>query len=62
AQKGNLEATVRNGCDNHGELAIINIGRGIIYTSGGDDFAEQAREAALRYRNLINKYREKYFG
>ena len=61
AQKGDLEATVRHGCDTHGELAIINIGRGIIYASAGDDFAEKAREAALKYRNLINKYREKYF-
>ena len=61
AQKGDLEATVRNGCDKRGELAIINIGRSIIYASVGDDFAERAREVALKYRDQMNKYREKYF-
>jgi orotidine-5'-phosphate decarboxylase len=61
AQKGDLESTVRYGCDTHGELAIINIGRSIIYASSGDDFAEKARQAALHYRAQINRYREKYF-
>jgi orotidine 5'-phosphate decarboxylase subfamily 2 len=60
-QKGDLEATVRYGCDTDGELAIINVGRSIIYASTGDDFAEQAREAALKIREQINRYREKYF-
>ncbi len=62
AQKGDLKATVRFGCDANGEMALINVGRGIIYASNGDDFAEKAREAALRYRDEINIYREKYFG
>lgn len=61
AQKGDLEAAVRYGCDKQGELAIINIGRSIIYASSGDNFAEKAREAALKYRNAMNMYREKYF-
>ncbi|MBI3194976.1 MAG: orotidine-5'-phosphate decarboxylase [Ignavibacteriae bacterium] len=61
AQKGDLESTVRYGCDKHGELAIINIGRGIIYSSEGDNFAERAREAAIKYRDQINAYREQYF-
>lgn len=61
AQKGDLEATVRYGCDKRGELALINVGRSIIYASKGDDFAERAREAALKYRDQINAYREKYF-
>ena len=29
----------------------------IIYASGGDDFAEAAREAAVALRNEINQYR-----
>jgi orotidine-5'-phosphate decarboxylase len=62
AQKGDLRSTVRYGCDKFGELAVINVGRGVIYASKGDDFAEKAREAALRYRGEINEYREKYFG
>jgi orotidine-5'-phosphate decarboxylase len=62
AQKGDLRSTVRYGCDNQGELAIINVGRSIIYASSGDDFAEKARDAALKYRDEINRYREEYFG
>jgi orotidine-5'-phosphate decarboxylase len=61
AQKGDLETTVRNGCDKNGELAVINVGRSIIYASNGDNFAEKAREAALKFRDQINRYREKYF-
>ena len=62
AQKGDLEAAVRYGCDREGELAVVNVGRSILYASNGDDFAERAREVALRYRNQMNVYREKYFG
>ncbi len=61
AQKGNLEASVRYGCDTKGELAILNVGRSIIYASAGENFAEKAREATLTLRNRINKHREKYF-
>ena len=60
-QKGNLEASVKYGCDKNGELAIINIGRSIIYNSRGDDFAEKAREAAISFRNTINQIRERCF-
>lgn len=62
AQKGDLEGVVRFGCDGSGELAIINVGRSIIYASEGEDFARQARQAALQYRDEINRYRNKYFG
>jgi len=61
AQKGDLDAAVRYGCDKSGELAIINVGRSIIYASNGDDYAEKARAAALKIRDQINRYREKYF-
>lgn len=61
-QKGDLKSTVRHGCDAGGELAVINVGRAILYASGGEDFAEKAREAAIAYRDEINRYREKYFG
>jgi orotidine-5'-phosphate decarboxylase len=57
AQKGNLEASVRYGSDKRGELVIINIGRSIIYASSGKDFAQKAREAALSYRDKMNRYR-----
>lgn len=61
AQKGDLRATVRNGCDANGELAIINVGRSIIYASNGNDFAKCAREAAISIREEMNRYRENYF-
>ena len=61
AQKGDLQATIRNGCDENGELAIINVGRGIIYASNGNDFATLARETAINIQEEINRYREKYF-
>jgi len=62
AQKGDLASTVRFGCDANGEMAVINVGRSIIYASGGKDFAEKARAVAIDYRDRINNYREKYFG
>jgi orotidine-5'-phosphate decarboxylase len=61
AQKGSLESAVRYGCDRNGELALINVGRSIVYVSKGKDFAERAREAAQSYRDRINRYRAKYF-
>lgn len=61
AQKGDLESTVRYGCDKNGEMAIINVGRSIIYASNGDDYAQKAREAALKIRDQINRYRDKHF-
>jgi len=61
AQKGDLGATVRFGCDARGEMAVINVGRSILYASGGADFADTARAEAIRYRDMINEYRERYF-
>lgn len=61
-QKGDLETAIRYGCTRDGDLAIINVGRSIIYASHGDDFADKARDAALKMRDQINHYREKYFG
>ncbi len=55
AQGGDLEASVRNGVDANGRLAIINSGRGIIYASSGPDFAEAARAAAGELRDGINR-------
>jgi orotidine-5'-phosphate decarboxylase len=61
AQGGDVEATVRYGCDTDGFMAVINASRSIIYASHGEDFARAAREAALGLRNEINSYRDKYF-
>jgi orotidine 5'-phosphate decarboxylase subfamily 2 len=62
AQKGDARSAVRYGCDSRGELAIINVGRSILNVSNGDDFAEKARAAALRFRETINGYRKQFFG
>ncbi|MBA4312318.1 MAG: orotidine-5'-phosphate decarboxylase [Chlorobiaceae bacterium] len=61
-QKGDMEATVRNGCDKNGLLALINVSRGIIFASGGNDFAARARESAIKIQNEINVIRNNYFG
>ena len=55
AQGGDLEASVRLGTDHRGRLAVISSSRGIIYASGGADFAEQARNETERLRLEINQ-------
>ncbi|MBN1347949.1 orotidine-5'-phosphate decarboxylase [candidate division KSB1 bacterium] len=57
AQAGDVEASVRFGTDENGELALFNSSRGIIYKSGGKDFAEVAATEARRLRDQINKIR-----
>lgn len=52
AQGGDLEKTIKAAERNF----IINSSRGIIYVSGGKDFAQAARIEALKLRNEINKY------
>jgi orotidine-5'-phosphate decarboxylase len=61
AQQGDLESAVRYGCDANGELAIISSSRAILYASSGENFPDAARAAALKLRDTINQYREKYF-
>ncbi len=60
-QGGDVRSAVRYGSDRHGEMAIINAGRSIIYASAGEDFARAARAAALRLRDEMNRYREEFF-
>lgn len=56
AQGGDLEKTVRYGTDRHGEKAVINSSRQILYASRGNDFAEAARRVAGETRDNINRY------
>jgi orotidine-5'-phosphate decarboxylase len=56
-QGGDLDLTVRNGVDVHGEKAVIVAARQILYASRGADFAQAARKAALEVRDSINKVR-----
>jgi orotidine-5'-phosphate decarboxylase len=53
AQGGELESSVKASLDaNHGGL-IVNVSRGILYSSQGDDFALAARTAADKMRKQI---------
>ena len=60
-QGGSVKEAVQYGCDKNGEMAIINVSRSILYASGGDDFAESARNEAIKIRDEINFWREKFF-
>ena len=62
AQAGDIESTAKFGTDKNGELAIINSSRAILYASPGEDFAQAARNAAERLRELINSHRRKMKG
>ena len=57
-QGGDLESAVRNGTTAAGELALFNVSRGVIYKSGGADFAEAAGTEAERIRDQINQARK----
>lgn len=57
AQGGDLAAAVRASIRSDGRGAIIPISRGILFASGGNDFADAARRAALSYRDAINAVR-----
>jgi orotidine-5'-phosphate decarboxylase len=56
-QGGDLRAAVRHGCDRHGELAVINASRSVLYASAGGNFADAARTEALALRDAINRHR-----
>ncbi|HVZ58500.1 MAG TPA: orotidine-5'-phosphate decarboxylase, partial [Patescibacteria group bacterium] len=57
AQGGNVEQVVKAGIDKNGAGLMINASRSSIYVSETKDFAEKAREAALKLKNQINQYR-----
>lgn len=61
AQGGSVKAAVQHGCDINGEIAIINVSRSILYASSGEDFADSARREAIKIRDEINFWREKFF-
>jgi orotidine-5'-phosphate decarboxylase len=48
AQSGSLEDAVRLGADARGELAIVNVGRTILYAGKQTDWQDTARREALR--------------
>ncbi len=56
-QKGTLEKTVKLGINSKNAGLIINASRSIIFASSGEDFAEKAKEEAIKLRDEINLYR-----
>ena len=61
AQGGDVKLAIRDGCDPHGGMALVNASRSIIYASSGEDFAEAARSSAAALCGQMNRYREQYF-
>jgi orotidine-5'-phosphate decarboxylase len=59
AQAGNVAAAVKAGVDVRGEGLMVSSSRGVIYAGSGEDFAERAREAAMRLRDEVNAVRRK---
>lgn len=57
AQGGDIEKTVKAGLDSKGRGIIVNSSRGIIFASGGEDFADKAKVEAIRLRDAINAFR-----
>ena len=54
AQGGDLERSIEHGSNSSGELAIINVARGVIYAwSDNSDFKSEIRRAAQSYRARI---------
>ncbi|MCI0706442.1 MAG: orotidine-5'-phosphate decarboxylase [Ignavibacteriae bacterium] len=56
-QGGDLKSAVQYGCAKKGYLAVINASRSIIYASRGKDFAQAARQEAMKLREEINRHR-----
>jgi orotidine-5'-phosphate decarboxylase len=59
AQGGSLEEISRLGMNQQCGL-LVNSSRGIIYASNGKDFAEKARQEALKVQREMEQYLEQY--
>lgn len=55
AQGGDVDTVCSNAMNKDGGL-LINVSRGVIYVSNGEDFAEQAGKAAAEYQRQMAKY------
>ncbi len=56
-QGGDIEATVRAGCNDNGNGLMINSSRAILYASRGEDYAAASRSVARETRDAINRHR-----
>ncbi len=57
AQAGDIEAAVANGIDSSGGGLIVSASRSIIYAGGGADYADRARDAAIKLKDAANSAR-----
>ena len=57
AQGGDVEKTVKAGCDTNGSNAIISSGRSVIFASSEKDFTEKAKDEAIKLQKTINQFR-----
>jgi orotidine-5'-phosphate decarboxylase len=53
AQGGDLEGAIEGGSNSKGNMAIINISRGIIYSDDGSSFQDSVRVKASSYKESI---------
>lgn len=56
-QGGNLKKTLAAGLDKKGRGLMVHSARGIIFASGGKDYAASARTEAEKLKNEINSFR-----
>ena len=59
AQGGDLKTLSQYGMNDHCGL-LVNSSRGIIYASKGKDFADKARESALKLQQEMKQYLGEY--
>lgn len=57
AQGGEMQSMLEAGLNQQGQGLIINSSRGILYASGGKDFAEAARTETMKLKKAINQHR-----
>lgn len=57
AQAGDLEGAVRAGINGQGAGLLVSSSRAILYAGDGADWANRAREEALRLRDAVNAIR-----
>lgn len=60
-QGGDLAAAVRNGCNRRGGLALINVGRTILYAGRDESFGSAARAQAATLQAQIATLRSRLF-
>jgi orotidine-5'-phosphate decarboxylase len=61
-QGGDVRSVVQYGCDRKGLMAVVNVGRSIIYASREPDFTSAVRKEAMSVRDEIRMYQAEFFG